>query len=124
MKVGKGKVMADKITLRDQLAIAWMTGMHLKVHINRLHSNPERVEKDRRLVAHEAYAFADAMLAERQVEKSKSLDIKADFVKIMRSDFERVMKYFQKESIAWEPVIDPEKEKKADKIARRNGLIR
>ena len=64
----KGKVMAETTTLRDRFAIAWMTGMHEKmVDIRKIKEDPKQAESDRRFVAKEAYAFADAMLAERQV---------------------------------------------------------
>ena len=81
------------MTLRDRFAIAWITGLNRQWH-NRGAGEEEAI-KDRKEIVREAYALADAMLAERCVGQG---------------------------SAAKGCVVDPDLEKLADQIERRNGL--
>ena len=86
---------SDGVTLRDRFVIAWMTGMNTQFSMSRLEQNPEKAKRDRLKIAHEAYAFADAMLTERCMGQG-SADKGC--------------------------VVNPDLEKLADQIERRNGL--
>ena len=83
----KGKVMAETTTLRDRFAIAWMTGMQAQFREQCQHNQRECeiVLHDRKLLAHEAYAFADAMLNEREMPQSS-----ADKGCVVNSDLEKL----------------------------------
>ena len=79
----KGKVMAETTTLRDRFAIAWMTGLNRQWRSNRV--GEESAIKFRKRIAHEAYAFADAMLNEREMPQSS-----ADKGCVVNSDLEKL----------------------------------
>jgi len=88
---------SDGVTLRDRFAIAWITGTQAQFREQCQHNQRggEIVLIARKVLAHEAYALADAMLAER---------------------------YIGQGSADKGCVVNPDLEKLTDQIERRNGL--